>query len=60
LNRVTVVRKLPIPRINEVFDSLGEGKIFSTVDLASGVFQSAIHPDTVSLTAFCTSSGLYE
>ena len=60
LNHVTVVGKLPIPRIDKVFDSLGEGKMFSTFDLASGFFQSAIHPDTVPLTAFCTSSGLYE
>ena len=58
LNSVTVVGKLPIPRIDEVSDSLGEGKIFCTFDLASGFFQNAIHPDTVPLTAFCTSSGL--
>ncbi|CAM9934561.1 unnamed protein product, partial [Sphacelaria rigidula] len=60
LNRVTVVGKLSVPRIDEVFDSLGEGTIFSTFDLASGLSQIAIHPDTVPSMAFCTSSGLYE
>ncbi|CAM9575887.1 unnamed protein product, partial [Sphacelaria rigidula] len=60
LNRVTVVGLPPIPRIDEVSDALGEGKPLSTFDLAAGFFQNAIHPDTVPLTASCTSSGLYE
>lgn len=60
LNRVTVVRKTLISRIDEVFDSVGEEKIFRASTLASGFFQSAIHPDAVLLTAFCTPSGLYD
>ncbi|CAM9978375.1 unnamed protein product, partial [Sphacelaria rigidula] len=31
-----------------------------STSLLSGLFQNAIHPDTVPLTALCTSSGLYE
>lgn len=60
LNAVTTVGKLPLPRIDEVLDSLGKGNIFSTFGLSSGFFQSAVHPGSVPLTAFCTSSGLYE
>lgn len=44
LHRAIVVGKLPIPRINVVFDSLGEEKMFSTFDLASGFLQNAILP----------------
>lgn len=52
--------KIPNPRIDEYFDSLGEEKMFSTLDLACGCFQKSIYPYTVSPTTFCTSSGLYE
>lgn len=51
--------KIPIPRIDEVFDCLGEGKIFGTCDLAPR-FHDGIYPGTVPLTSFSTSSGVYE
>ena len=60
LNDVSIIGKLPIPRIDEVLESLGEGKVFTTFDLMSGFFQTAIHPDSVELTAFCTPHGLFE
>lgn len=51
---------LLIPRIDHVFDSLGEEIYFRTFDLASSFFENAIHLDTASLSLFCTSPGLYD
>ena len=60
LNAVSIVGKWPLPRIDEVLDALGEGKLYSTFDLKSVFFQNAIHPDSVELTAFITPRGLYQ
>ena len=51
---------MAIPRDGEVPDTLGGGSVFSVFDLFSGFAQLTIHPDTISLTAFCISNGLYE
>ena len=60
LNAVSIVGKWPLPRIDEVLDALGKGKVYSTFDLMSGFFQNAIHRDSVELTAFITPRGLYQ
>ena len=33
LNAFTTVPRLPLPRIDEIIDSLGKGKLFSTFDM---------------------------
>ena len=38
LNAVSIVGKWPLPRIDEVLDALGEGKLYSTFDLMSFFF----------------------
>ena len=60
LNKVTEIPQIAIPRVDEVLDTLGGGSVFSVFDLFSGLTQLTIHPDTISLTAFCTPNGLYE
>ena len=60
LNKVTEIPQIAIPRVDEVFDTLGGGSVFSVFDLFSGFTQLTIHPDTIPLTAFRTPSGLYE
>ena len=60
LNKVTEIPQIAIPRVDEVLDTLGGGSVFSVFDLFSGFTQLTIHPDTISLTAFCTPNGLYE
>ena len=59
LIKVTEIPQIAIPRIDEVLDTFGGGSVFSVFDLFSGFTQLTIHPDTVPLTAFCTSNGLY-
>lgn len=57
LKNVKATGKLPTPRIDEFFDSVGTSKTFTTFELLSGLFQTAIHPATVETTALCTPSG---
>ena len=50
----------PLPRINDVIDSLEGNLFFSSIDLTSGYFQMALKEDSQNLTAFITPMGLYK
>jgi hypothetical protein len=39
LNKVTVKNRYPLPRIDDLFDSLSEAKVFSRIDLRSKYYQ---------------------
>ena len=60
LNAISSLGQLPIPRVDEVLDSLGKGRIFSLFDLVPSFHQIPIDKDTISLTAFCTPDRLCE
>ncbi|PVD21081.1 hypothetical protein C0Q70_19247 [Pomacea canaliculata] len=60
LNEKTVKDAYPLPRIQESFDALVGAQYFSTLDLASGYHQMAMHPDDRHKTAFLTPMGLFE
>ena len=60
LNAISSLGQLPIPRVDEVLDSLGKGRIFSLFDLVSSFHQITIDKDTIPLTAFCTPNRLFE
>ena len=60
LNEATVIPQTPIPRIDELLDTLGSASFFSSFDMISGFHQIMIGENSVPLTAFCTASGLYE
>ena len=59
LNQISKLCQLPIPRVDQVLDYLGSGRVFSLFDLVSSFHQITAHKDTVPLTAFCTPTGLY-
>ena len=42
LNKITIKNKYPIPRINDLFDQLGDAKYFTKLDLRSGYYQVSI------------------
>jgi hypothetical protein len=62
LNAVTIPQFLRIPRIDDVFDAIGENqpKYFSVLDCTQGFHQIPIHPDSKEKTGFITSSGKYQ
>ena len=59
LNHISSLSQLPIPRVDQVLDPLGKGRVFSVFDLISSSHQNTTHKDTVHLTAFGTPTGLY-
>ena len=60
LNAISSLGQLPIPRVDEVLDSLGKGCIFSLFDWVSSFHQINIDKDTIPFTAFCTPDQLFE
>ncbi|CAI7840424.1 unnamed protein product [Closterium sp. NIES-53] len=60
LNKVTVPDCYPMPTAEEIFDRLGAGEIFSTLDLRQGFNQIGIKKEDIRKTAFHGADGLYE
>lgn len=62
LNSVTQPMTFPLPRIDDLMDSVGESgaTIFSTLDLRSGFHQIKLDPETAHKTAFITPEGVYQ
>lgn len=59
VNSVTVKNAYPLPDILQLFDRLADSKFFTTLDMKSGFYQIAVHPDSVPITAMGTDAGLY-
>ena len=60
LNAVTLKDSYPLPRTDDTLQALNGAKYLSTIDLASGYWQVALHPDDAEKTAFTTPRGLFE
>ena len=59
LNKVTKQIFFPLPRLDNVFNKLGQANAswFSTLDLASGFWQVPLDPETKEKTSFITNDG---
>jgi hypothetical protein len=63
LNAITVRDSYPLPRMDECIDSLGDAKIFSTLDCNSGYWQIPVRPEDREKTTFTSREvyiGFYE
>ena len=60
LNKVTIRNKYPLPRIDDLLDSLQGASVFSGLDLTSGYHQIRICDDDVAKTAFRTHIGQFQ
>ena len=60
LNQISRIIQLSIPRVDQVLDLLGSGRILSLSGLVYSFHQIKTHKDIVLLTALCTPTGLYE
>ncbi|CAI7731578.1 unnamed protein product [Closterium sp. NIES-54] len=60
LNKITVKNRYTLPRIDELFEQVGEARYFSKLDLRSGYHQVRIQSEDIPKTAFRTRYGHYE
>ena len=62
LNQVTTPMSFPLPRPDDVYDTIGEShaSIFTVLDLASGFWQIPLEQDSRAKTAFTSHSGNYQ
>ncbi|KAG1440781.1 hypothetical protein G6F56_011776 [Rhizopus delemar] len=59
LNAVTKKDAYPLPRIDDLLDTLGKAKVFSALDMRAGFHQVPVEKDSQELTAFTTRFGTY-
>ncbi|KAG1463919.1 hypothetical protein G6F56_005189 [Rhizopus delemar] len=59
LNAVTKKDAYPLPRIDDLLDTLGKSKIFSALDMRAGFHQVPVEEESKELTAFTTKFGTY-
>lgn len=60
LNKLTVKDSFPLPHIDDLLDSLGGARWFSTLDAASGYWQVPLADDAIEKTGFVCKYGTYE
>ena len=60
LNKLTVINRFPLPRIDDLMDRLQGAQYFSSLDLMSGYHQIRIGPEDELKTAFRTPFGHYQ
>ena len=53
LNQITRNDAHPLPRVDDLLDSVGNAKYFTTLDLKSGYWQIPVHPDDREKNCLC-------
>ena len=52
--------RIPAPCIDDILDTLGKAKYFSSLNLASGCWQVELAPNARQISAFMMHKGLFE
>ena len=60
LNAISDADAYPMPRVDDMIDSLGKAKYITTLDLARGYWQVPVQEASRPLTAFATPYGLFQ
>ena len=60
LNSMTKKDVYPLPRIDDILDTLGGARYFTSLDLASGYWQVSLDAESRTKSAFITHQGLHE
>ena len=60
LNKQNVKDQFPLPHIDSLLERLGQAKVFTKLDLASGYHQIAMEETSIQKTAFRTNRGHFE
>ena len=60
LNAITKRDVYPLPYIQDIFDTIGQGNVFTTLDLKSGYWQLEVAPEDREKTAFTCHRGHFE
>jgi hypothetical protein len=60
LNAVTKKDRYPLPHIQDIFDTVGKGKVFSVLDLRSGYWQLPVAAQDREKTAFTCHIGQFQ
>ncbi|GJX90025.1 putative reverse transcriptase domain-containing protein [Tanacetum coccineum] len=60
LNKLTVMNRYPLPRIDVLFDQLQGSSVYSKIEFRSGYHQLRVHEEDILKTAFRTRYGHYE
>lgn len=60
LNKCVKTDHYPLPRVEDVFQAVSKGKIFTILDLSNAYLQLKVHPESQKLLTINTHKGLYQ
>ena len=60
MNKVTIKNRYPLPRIDDLFDQVGEAQVYSKIDLRNGYHQLRVKEANIPKTTFKTWYGHFE
>ena len=60
LNKISISDAYPLPRIDQLYDTVGKARYFTALDLKSGYYQIKIKDKDTSKTAFSCRFGNFE